>query len=162
MNDLLKVKGIGENSSVLIKIIRDLCTLYLEEKVLKKDVFISPEKVVEFCRLKLGPNYNECFMVLLVNSKNELISYEIISEGTINNVPIYPRKIVELVLDKNASGVILVHNHPSGNTKPSGSDNNITAELVKIASSLDIRVLDHIIVSKNSHFSYLENNLINN
>ena len=160
LKDIKKVDGIGEKSAVLIKLVRDLCTVYLHEKVVGKDVFTSPEKVYDFCRLKLGSNKNEYFMVLFVSSKNELIHNETLSVGTIDNVPIYPRTIIKLALEKNASGVILVHNHPSGNTSPSDSDKKITKDLVRISNKLDIRVLDHVIVSKDSYFSFIRNNLL--
>ena len=160
IDDLIKVDGIGDSSVVLIKLLREISTLYLEEKTKGKDLLKSPEIVVDFCRMKLGASPNELFMAILLNTKNEFIDYKIVSEGSINNVAIYPRKLIKLALDNHAAALILVHNHPSGNTDPSDVDKEITKSLVKISKDLEIKVLDHIIVSKHSYFSFLENGMI--
>ena len=89
-------------------------------------------------------------MVIFLNTKNMVIDYRVISEGSIDSVAVYPRKIIELALNCNASGIILVHNHPSGDPSPSVSDNELTKELRKISETMDLRLLDHIIVSKKS------------
>ncbi len=160
INDLKKVDGIGENSAILIKLLRKLSTFYLEDKIKSKDLLKSPKIVVDFCKMKLGANPNELFMAIFLNTKNEFIDYKIISEGSINNVAVYPRKLIKLALDKHAAALILVHNHPSGSTDPSDVDKEITKSLVKISKDLEIKVLDHIIVSKQSHFSFLENGMV--
>ena len=83
-----------------------------------------------------------------------VIDYRVISEGSIDSVAVYPRKIIELALKYNASGIILVHNHPSGDPSPSVSDNELTKELKKISETMDLRLLDHIIVTKKSYYSF--------
>lgn len=160
IKDLQEIKGLGEYSALLIKFVRQLTTIYLEENLSNKDLLKSPEIVVNFCRMKMGANRNELFMAIFLNTKNEFIDYKIVSEGSINNVAIYPRKLIKLALDKHAAAVILVHNHPSGNTDPSNVDKEITESLVRISKDLEIKVLDHIIVSKHNYFSFLENGLI--
>ncbi|MGH7884836.1 MAG: RadC family protein [Thermodesulfobacteriota bacterium] len=159
-DNLKKIKGLGEYSTVLIKLVRELSTAYLEENAKEKDYLKSPKTVVDFCRMKLGANHNELFMALFLNTKNKFIDFKIISEGSINTVPIYPRKIIKLALDRHASGIILVHNHPSGDTEPSDVDKDITQSMIKISKDLEIKILDHIIVSRQNYFSFLENNLI--
>lgn len=152
--ELKEVKGLGEASAVLIKFTRSLLTKYSEEKMLSSDVLKSPENVYKFSKLKIGPNLNESLMAIFLNTKNTVLCYEIISEGSIDSVAVYPRRIIELALNNNASGIILVHNHPSGDTSPSASDNELTKELKNIAESMDIRLLDHIIVSKKRYYSF--------
>ena len=152
--ELCKVKGIGESSAVLIKYIRSLLAVYSEEQMYLSDVLSSPEKVYEFSKLKIGSNKNESLMVIFLNTKNMVIDYRVISEGSIDSVAVYPRKIIELALKYNASGIILVHNHPSGDPSPSVSDNELTEELKKISETMDLRLLDHIIVSKKSYYSF--------
>ena len=96
--ELCKVKGIGESSSVLIKYIRSLLAVYSEEQMYLSDVLSSPEKVYEFSKLKIGSNKNESLMVIFLNTKNMVIDYRVISEGSIDSVAVYPRKIIELAL----------------------------------------------------------------
>ena len=125
-----------------------------------KDVLSSPESVIKFSRVKLSGLANEAFMVVYINVKNEVIDYALPQEGTLDNVAIYPRRIIETALDKHASGVILVHNHPSGNPLPSKEDKILTKEISDAASALDIRILDHLIVRKQGYFSFMKNKIL--
>ncbi len=152
--ELMEIKGLGETSVVLIKLVRCLLTKYSEEEMFAADILSSPEKVYEFAKLKIGPHKNESLMVIFLNTKNMVIEYKVISEGSIDSVAVYPRKIMELALNNNAAGIIIVHNHPSGDTSPSTSDDELTKELKKISESMDIRLLDHIIVSRKSYYSF--------
>ena len=99
-------------------------------------------------------------MVIYINVKNEVIDYALLQQGTLDNVAVYPRQVVETALSHHASGVILVHNHPSGNPMPSKEDKILTKEIATAAFALDIRVLDHLIVGKEGYFSFMENNLL--
>jgi len=152
--ELMKVRGMGESSAVLIKLTRSLLTKYSEEKMFSADVLNTPEKVYEFSKLKIGSNRNESLLAIFLDTKNKVLSYEIVSEGSIDSVTVYPRKIIELALKNNASGLIIVHNHPSSDPSPSTSDEELTKELKNISESMDIRLLDHIIVSKKSYYSF--------
>lgn len=160
MDELEKVDGVGSASSTLIRLVKEFCTKYLEEKMMGQNALATPESVVKFSRLKIGSLRNEALMLVLVNIKNEVIDFEITGEGSIDNVAIYPRKVVESALKKHASGIILVHNHPSGHSTPSESDIEITNDIINATKTLDIRVLDHIIVSKNGYYSFLKSGLI--
>jgi len=99
-------------------------------------------------------------MVIYINVKNEVIDYSLLNEGTLDNVAVYPRRIIESALSHHASGVILVHNHPSGNPEPSKEDKLLTKEIADAAYTLDIRVLDHLIVGKDGYFNFMENSLL--
>ena len=156
-DELKEIKGLGDSSAILIKFTRSLLTKYSEEKMLSSDVLNSPEKVYKFSKLKIGSNRNESLMAIFLNTKNMVINYEIFSEGSIDSVTVYPRRIIEQALKNNASGIILVHNHPSGDITPSTSDNELTEELKNISKSMDIRLLDHIIVSKKEYYSFSKN-----
>ena len=120
----------------------------------------SPEKVAAFSKLKIGPSANEKFLIIFLTSKNMVIGYNVISEGTVDSVAVYPRKVVELAFKKHASGIIIVHNHPSGDTEPSKSDIELTTEIKKLTSGLDLRLLDHLIVSKDGYYSFSSNGLL--
>lgn len=100
----------------------------------------------QLARLKLGGLQNEAFAVMFLDNRNKLLSYETLFNGTINSASVYPRVIIKRALELNASGLILSHNHPSGDTKPSNDDIKITKKLIDISEIMDIRVLDHLIV----------------
>ena len=159
-SELEKLSGVGSMSASLIRLVKELYTNYLVENMKKHDALSSPEAVINFSRVKLSGLLNEAFMVIYINVKNEVIDYALLQEGTLDNVAVYPRRIVETALSHHASGVILVHNHPSGNPMPSKEDKMLTKEIVDAAFALDIRVLDHLIVGKEGYFSFMENNIL--
>ena len=159
-SDLENVEGVGSMSALLIHLVKEIYNSYLADNMMNQDVLSSPEAVIEFSRVKLSGLSNEAFMVIYINVKNEVIDYALLHEGTLDNVAVYPRRIVETALSKHASGVILVHNHPSGNPMPSREDRLLTKEIADAASSLDIRVLHHLIVGKDGYFSFMENNIL--
>ena len=158
--ELEKLNGVGSMSASLIRLVKELYGSYLAEGMKKQDVLSSPDAVINFSRVKLSGLSNEAFMVIYINVKNEVIDYALLQEGTLDNVAVYPRRIVETALSHHASGVILVHNHPSGNPMPSKEDKILTKEITDAAFALDIRVLDHLIVGKEGYFSFMENNLL--
>ena len=158
---LVEIDGIGVHSATLIRLVRELMTKYMEEKMVGSIFEMSsPDSVVNYCRLKIGPNRNELFMVIFLNTKNVVTGFEVIAEGSIDSVAVYPRKVVEKALERQASAIVLVHNHPSGDVKPSEFDIKITDDVRKSALLLGIRVLDHLIVSKDNHFSFLQHQLL--
>ncbi len=157
---LTRVPGIGANSGLLIKFVKALCEKYLECKMQKQDVLNSPEAVLDFARMKLEGSPSEIFAVIYLNTKNEVLGFETIQEGIVDRSIVYPRKLVEKCFEQNAAGLILIHNHPSGHPEPSSADKKLTAEIVKVMKSVEIRVLDHLIIGKHGYFSFLENNLI--
>ena len=154
------LSGVGSMSATLIGLVKELYGTYLAENMKKGDLLSSPEAVLKFARVRLSGMTNEAFMVIYLNVKNEVIDYMLLHEGTVDNVAVYPRRIIESALSRNSAGIILVHNHPSGNPNPSGEDKALTAEIADAAKTLDIRVLDHIIVGKNGYFSFMENGLL--
>jgi len=158
--ELEKLSGVGSMSASLIHLIKELYTTYLAENMKKQDALSSPQAVINFSRVKLSGLSNEAFMVIYLNVKNEVIDYALLQEGTLDNVAVYPRRIIETALSHHASGVILVHNHPSGNPMPSKEDKLLTKDIVDAALALDIRVLDHLIVGKQGYFSFMENGLL--
>ena len=98
--------------------------------------------------------------MLFLNSQNEIIAEEIVQEGTVDQTVVYPRKVLELALKHKATALILVHNHPSGNLKPSAADRELTKALVKAAKTINITVHDHLIVSRQGYFSLAEHNMV--
>lgn len=157
---LEELKGVGTVSATLIRLVKELYGSYLAENMKRGDILSSPEAVIKFARVRLAGLTNEAFMVIFMNVKNEVVDYTLLQEGTVDNVAVYPRRIIESALGRHASGIILVHNHPSGNPIPSGEDKRLTRDIADVALTLDIRVLDHIIVGKDGYFSFLEKGLL--
>lgn len=109
--------------------------------------FVNVETVSTFVRMKLGMSEREVFAVLFLDNKHTLIQYSEMFFGTIDHCSVYPREIIKKGLQVNASAVILAHNHPSGDIEPSESDKHITVKIKSALETVDIRLLDHLIVS---------------
>lgn len=120
----------------------------------------NPEAVSQFCKLHIASLEHEVFSVLFLNTQNQLIKFETLFRGTIDSASVYPREVAKAALHANAASVILTHNHPGGNANPSKSDEAITERLVTALGLLDIRVLDHVIVTPISSFSFAEAGLL--
>ncbi len=150
----------GAHSATLIKLVKEMCGLYLAGRMENRNLLTSPESVVSFARMKLAGLPHEAFMVIFLNLQNEILAHEIVNEGTVDQVAVYPRRIIEKALGHHAAGLIIVHNHPSGYTDPSEDDKRLTRSLKDAASILSIRLLDHIIVGQSGYYSFVEHGLI--
>ena len=157
---LLEVQGVREYAATLIRLVKACAEYYLKEEVLERPRISSLSALVDYCRTAMGGLPDEQFRVIFLNSQNEIIAEEIVQEGTVNQTVVYPRKVLELALKHKASGLILVHNHPSGNLTPSAADLELTRSLVKASRSLNLTVHDHLIISRQGYFSLAEKNLL--
>jgi DNA repair protein RadC len=160
LEELKKTPRVGSISATLVRLTREIFGTYLAEKMKKTDLLTSPQSVVDFARVKLTDFPHEVFMVIFLNTKNEVIDYEIVHEGTVDRTVVYPRRIIESALTHHASGLLFVHNHPSGHSAPSDEDKRITRTIIEATRAMDIRVVDHIIVGKGSYFSFMEHNIL--
>ena len=151
--DILTVPGTGENTITLFKIVRAAAHKLAQEQILNRPVLSSWRQVIEYCRISLGHDKIECFHILFLDHKNNLIADEKQQQGTVDRTPIYPREVVKRALELNAGSLILVHNHPSGDPTPSRADIELTDQVVEAARPLGVRVHDHIIISKTGHSS---------
>ena len=120
----------------------------------------NPEKVFKFLNDQIGNKSQEHFVVLSLDSKGNVNSFNTTHIGTINSTLIHPREIFKVAIISNASAIILAHNHPSGDATPSEKDIKVTKSLVKASKHLDIEILDHIIVGDNKYFSFKEKGII--
>ena len=161
VEELQKVSGVGEITGIFLKFIGDIAAFSFEDRAKKQRVSIkNKNELLSYLRTDIGYSKNEEFKVLFLNSVNEIIETEILFTGTIDKSAVYPRKILERALYHNARSIVFVHNHPSGNISPSEKDIELTEEMKKFFKIVDINVLDHIIITKNSHFSFLEEGII--
>jgi DNA repair protein RadC len=159
-HELESVHGVGATSAILVRLIKVLFAAYLEERIEGKDVLSSPGAVVDFARVKLAGLPHEAFMVIYLNVKNRVIDHEVLQEGTVDRAIVYPRQIIKAALTHKAAGLILSHNHPSGDPAPSQEDKHLTRSVIEAARTVEIRVLDHIIVGKSGYFSFQESRLL--
>jgi DNA repair protein RadC len=157
---LMEFMGLKEYSACLINLVKACHEVYLKEEALKRQRILSLDVLVDYCRTAMGGLKDEQFRVLYLNSQNEIIAEEILQEGTVNQTVVYPRKILELALKHKASGLILVHNHPSGNPTPSASDKELTQTVVKASKALNLTVHDHLIISRHGYFSLAEHDML--
>lgn len=161
IKDLKETEGIGDITAVFLNFIGDIAACSFKDKAEKEKIsFRNKNQLISYLRNDIGFSKNEEFKVLFLNSVNEIIETEILFTGTIDKSAVYPRKILERALYHNARSIVFVHNHPSGNVSPSQKDIELTEEMKKFFKIVDINVLDHIIITKNSHFSFLEEGII--
>lgn len=160
--ELKKVEGLGEASITFLKLIGELPTIFYENKLKNNDVITikNKENLLKFLRSKIAYEKIEKFYVLYLSNSNELIACEEKSSGTLDKSTVYPREIYRDVIKYNAKAIILAHNHPSGNINPSKSDMDITKEIAEGLKNFDALLLEHIIITENSYFSFLEEGLI--
>jgi DNA repair protein RadC len=157
--ELEETLHVGPISSTLIRLVKKICEAYLAEKMIARDALSSPQAVLDFARVKMAGLPHEAFMVIFLNTKNKVLDYKVIQEGTVDRAVIYPRRIVEEAISRHAASLILVHNHPSGQSEPSPEDRDLTRSIVEAARTIDLRVLDHVIVGKDGYFSFMENHI---
>jgi DNA repair protein RadC len=130
------------------------------EQCKREALFNSPQAVYDYLTIQLRGLQQEVFMVLYLDSQNQLIKDEVLFYGTINAASVYPREVVKAALRNNAAALILAHNHPSGVAEPSQADKLITTKLQQALALIDINVLDHIIVGGENCVSFAERGLI--
>lgn len=154
LEQLEKITGMGRNSALLCKLLKDLCTQYLKENMCEADVLANPTRVINYSRAKLGSMDVEAMLVIYLNVKNMVISSEVF-HGTVDQTSVYPRNLMQTALRHNASGIILVHNHPSGICQPSPEDELLTMNIQEAGKTMGVKIIDHIIVSRSSHYSFV-------
>lgn len=159
-NDLTKIKGIGQAKGVILVAALELGKRRQAAELILKEVVRNTTDCAKWLQLKLGELKHEVFAVIYMNRGNKINHFEIVSKGGITGTIADPKIILKKALENNAVNIILSHNHPSGNLKPSESDKQLTQKLLEAAGYLDIKILDHIIVSDNGYFSFVENGLM--
>ena len=132
----------------------------IEQKTQRGAEFTSPALVKEYLRNKLAGFEHEVFAVLFLDTRHRLIEYREMFQGTIDSASVYPRELVKEALRLNAAAVIVSHNHPSGNPEPSAADRALTQRLKESLALVDVRTLDHIVVTGSSTTSFAERGLI--
>jgi DNA repair protein RadC len=160
VEELVKIDGIKENTAIALKSITALSNRAAKNSLMKKPILNSWDRLMDYCRNTMAHEPREHFRILFLNKKNELIADEIQNSGTVDHTSAYPREIMKRALELAATALILVHNHPSGDPRPSQADVDMTRQIMKAAEPFSIIIHDHIIVSRNGHSSFKSLNLI--
>ena len=160
VRDLMKVKGIGEAKAITIAAALELGRRRQAISFLDKPYVSNSRDIAEFLKSKLTDMRREVFGVLFLNRANKVNHFEIVSEGGITGTVADPRIILRKALEQDAVSLILCHNHPSGNLKPSRADELLTTKIKDAAALFDIRVLDHIIIGENGYYSFADAGLL--
>ena len=155
--ELSQINGISDHAALFIKLLKEIAVLYLEKGLQKKDLLSSPDLVYDYLKASLKGAVDEEFQTLFLDNRNQLITMETSKIGTVNRSVVYPRKVVERALYNHATGVIIAHNHPAGTLGPSEDDLAITKVIKNALKTVDINLLDHIIIGNNDYYS-LKNN----
>lgn len=157
---LAEIDGIGPAVVTELKIIEAAAQRMARSRIMHRPVLSGWDAVLDYCHTAMAHREIEQFRVLYLDRKNVLIADEEQARGTIDHVPVYPREIIRKALELNASALILVHNHPSGDPTPSQSDITMTARIAQAADSMGITIHDHLIIGKSRELSFRAEGLL--
>ena len=158
--DLVKISGIGPAAGTLLKLIKDLCSRYLEKRISRTPITLAKrEDIISFLRMKIGAFSKETLIILYLDSHHHLIGYRM-AGGTINRAVIFVRELVEEALVRHACDVVVAHNHPSGVCEPTQEDVRMIRQLKSALATVDIGMIDSFVITRTSFFSFRFYNLI--
>ena len=157
---LKSIKGLGPAKRAEIVAVLELARRALAEELKEKALFTTPQAVRDYLQLQLGSRPHEIFAVLFLDSQHRLIALEELFRGTLTQTSVYPREVVIRALALNAASVVLAHNHPSGAARPSRADEVLTQTLKSALALVDVRVLDHFVVTSSQAVSMAELGLL--
>jgi len=152
--------GLGPAKYAQLQAVLEMSQRHLKESMHKELVFTEPKTVKNYLTTRLRHLPHEVFCCLFLDSQHRLIIFEELFQGTIDGASVYPREVVKKSLSHNAAAVIFAHNHPSGVSEPSQSDERITHRLIKALELVDVRVLDHFIIGEGGVVSMAERGLL--
>jgi DNA repair protein RadC len=160
IKELMKVKGIGEAKAITIAAALEIGRRRQALGSLDKPIVKDSKEIANYLQAILRDHHHEVFAVVFLNRANKINHFEIISQGGITGTVADPRIILKKALEEDAVSIILCHNHPSGNLRPSKADQELTFKITEAARFFDIRVLDHIIVSEDGYYSFTDEGLL--
>jgi DNA repair protein RadC len=158
--EFCQAKGLGVAKYVQLQAVLEMSRRYLYEQLEHKDVLQSADAAKRFVRARLKAYEYEVFACLFLDAQHQLICFEELFQGSLQQAPVFPREIARKALKLNAAAVILCHNHPSGVAEPSLADKSITEQIQQALALLDIKVLDHLLVAGCEVLSFAERGLL--
>lgn len=157
---ILNIIAVNKNVANNFAVLRELIRRILQNKVIKENVISSWNALVDYLKVSMGNMNIEQFRILFLNKKNILLADELQSSGTVDQTSVYPREIVKRVLFYEATAIILVHNHPSGDPTPSKSDIDLTKQIADACAVINVIIHDHVIISSTKFYSFKSNLLL--
>ena len=159
--DLLQaMDGVGEQTVHTLKLIEALAQHVGKSRIMHRNVISPWDDLQNYCRTQMAEKDIEEFMVIFLNRRNAIIADECVSEGTIDHTPVYPREIARRAITLSASAIVIAHNHPSGDPKPSQADIDMTTHLKDVCEGLGIVLHDHLVVGRKEVASFKLMNLL--
>ncbi|MDD4635895.1 MAG: DNA repair protein RadC [Dehalococcoidales bacterium] len=159
--ELLKIEGMGERSTIALRLIRDVSQRLVRDKTINSGAcYSNPDDVYDFLKVAIASRPKEIFKVLYLDNRNRLLEEKTLFEGTVNRSAVYPREVMEDALRQHSTAMIFAHNHPSGSLEPSPEDKNLTRTLVFAAIFMQLKILDHLIITQRGYYSFAEHGLI--
>ena len=162
IEELMNIKGIGKVKAIQVKCVAELAKRFRQATVSDKLVFDQPKLIAEYYMEELRHEEQEKLLLLMLNTKSMLIKEKVLSIGTVNASIISPREVFIEALKCNAVNIILLHNHPSGDSTPSSEDIRLTERIRQCGLITGIKLLDHIVIGDNNYTSFLEEDMICN
>ena len=159
-DNLKSIKGLGPAKRAEIVAVLELARRALTAQLKQQTLFDAPHAVRDYLQLQLGSRPHEIFAVMFLDSQHRLIVLEELFRGTLTQTSVYPREVVVRALALNAASVVLAHNHPSGTAQPSRADEALTQTLKAALGLVDVRVLDHFVVTSTEAVSMAERGLL--
>ncbi len=160
VNELRGVEGLGEAGTAALKLVQGAALRLMRAEVVERPVLSNWDRLLDYLSATLARERVEQFRVLFLDTRNRLLADEEQSRGTVNHTPVYPREVVKRALELNATALILVHNHPSGDPTPSPEDMAMTAEVKAAAAVLSVALHDHIIIGNGRWLSFRQHGLL--
>jgi DNA repair protein RadC len=151
---LVRAEGLGPASAAVLKVVQEAALRLARLAVIDRPVISSWDQLLDYCNAAMGRLPTEQFRLLFLDRKNMLIGDEVQQKGTVDHTPLYPREVVKRALELNASAVIMVHNHPSGDPTPSKADIEMTRAVRDALKAVGIVLHDHLVIGRKGHTSF--------
>lgn len=158
--ELKSIPGIGEVKAIKVKALGELAVRMARQSLKERPKFDSPDTLAAYYMERMRHYTTECVLLVMLDNKGHMLGEHIISKGTVNASLISPREIFIKALKYDASSIILIHNHPSGDPSPSGPDRQITKQVYECGKLMNIPLIDHIIIGDHTYSSFKELGLL--
>ncbi len=159
-NTFCNARGLGDAKYAQLQAVLEMARRHAAETLIDRDVLSDPQATRAYLSMRLGDVPHEVFACVFLDTRNRVIAFEELFRGTIDGAAVYPREVVKAALRHNAAAVIFAHNHPSGVAEPSAADRDITRRLVDALALVDIRALDHLILTRHDNVSLAERGMM--
>ena len=160
LNELQSIPGIGQVKAIKVKAIAELALRMAKQSIREKPRFDRPDKLAEYYMESMRHYTTECVMLVMLDNKGHLLGERLISKGTVSASLLSPREIFILALKFDATSIILIHNHPTGDASPSKQDRQITRQIYECSKLMNIPLIDHIIIGDHTYSSFKELGLL--